>query len=118
MNYQRIGIVFIVSFCILYAIYYFFIIKKCKKDHKYVSQEVNLILIRHKINIKKIDVYQMVKVVSLVTVFILSIVIALVLEFSQNTVLSIFVATIISIMIAIICYELIGRYYKNKSIGK
>lgn len=118
MNYLKIGIVFVVSFVILYLIYYFFIIKKCKKNKNYVPVEVNLILLRYRIDIKKIDLYKMVKNVSFITVFILSMVITIVLEFSLNTVISMFMATLFSVLIALSCYEIIGRHYKIKSLEK
>ena len=118
MNYLRVGIVFVICFIILYLIYYFFIITKCKKNNKYVPAEVNLILMRYKIDIKKIDLYKMIKMVSFITVMILSIVITFILEISSNVVFSIFFATIISIFIALISYEFVGRYYKNKSLKK
>lgn len=117
MNYLRVGVVFVVSFIILYLIYYFFIIKKCKKNKNYVPVEVNLILYKFKIDFKKINLYNMIKVVSLVTVLVLSLVITIVLELSLNTVLSLFLATLISLLIVFCCYEIIGRYYKNKSLG-
>lgn len=118
MNYLKMGIVFIICFIILYLIYYFFIIRKCKNKQNYVPVEVNLILMRFKINVKKIDLYKMIKVVSFITVLILSIVITFVLEISSNAVLSLFLATIVSILIALICYEFVGRYYKRKSLEK
>lgn len=116
MNYFKTLIIFVVTFCILYAIYYFFIIRKCKKNKEFVPVEVNLILIRYHINTKKIDLYQMIKLVSLVTVTILSMVITIVLEFSLNTFLSIIIATIVSVIFAILCYDIIGKIYKNRSI--
>lgn len=118
MNYLKMGIVFVGSFIILYLIYYFFIIKKCKKNKKYVPVEVNLILLRYRIDIKKIDLYKMIKNVSFITVFILSMVITIVLEFSLNSVISMFIATIFSVLIALVSYEIIGRHYKIKSLEK
>ena len=116
MNYLKITIIFIASFIILSLIYYFFIIKKCKKNKKYVPIEVDLILVKHRIDYNKINLYQMIKVVSIVTIFIMSVVISLISELFSNTIMSLFIATIISIIIALLCYEMIGRYYKKKSL--
>jgi hypothetical protein len=118
VDYLKVGVVFLGSFIILYLIYYFFIIKKCKKNKKYVPVEVHLLLLRYRIDINKIDLYKMIKNVSFITVFILSMVITIVLEFSLNTVLSMFIATIFSVLIALSCYEIIGRHYKIKSLKK
>lgn len=115
MNWIKIGSVFIASFVILYSIYYFCIIKKCKKKKGYVPAEVNLILLRRNIDIKKIDLYQMIKVVSLVTVLILSLAITIVLEFSLNVVVAMFIATLLALILAYVFYDIIGKYYENKS---
>ena len=114
MNIIKLIIEFIVIFTIIFLIYYFFIIKKCQKDKKSVPAEVNLIILKHKIDVKKIDLYQMTKVVSIVTVTILSIVITIVNESFNNNIVALLVGTLISIMIALIAYHIIGNIYEDK----
>ena len=109
---------FVVSFVIVYLSYYFFIIKKCKKDKKVAPVEVNLILSLHDIDIKKINLYQMIKVVSVVTTFIIALIITLIAELFDNTVIVLVFATLLSIVIAFICYRIIGRHYEKISHKK
>lgn len=115
MDYLKILVEFIVIFIFLYLLYYFFIIKKCKNNNGYVPVEVNLILIIHKIDYKKINLYQMVKVVSIVTVIVISLVVTIVSNSFSNSILSILIGTVMSLLIAIVSYRIIGNYYERKS---
>ncbi len=109
---------FAITFIIIYIIYYFLVIRKCKKDKKMVSAEVSIIIVMHKIDIKKVDTYQMVKVVSLITTLILSTTITLISLFFNNTIISLIFGTLISLILAVIFYRMIGNYYKKKSMEK
>lgn len=115
MNYNVI-LRFIIIFIIVYAIYYFVIIKKCKKNKKIVPAEVNLILLNHKIDTKKINLYKMIKVVSVVTCLIISMTISIIMSLFNNTIIVILAGAVGSILIAIIIYNFIGNYYEKKSI--
>lgn len=118
MNITKVLIEFIITFLIIYLIYYFVVIKKCKKNKKVIPVEVSLIMSIYKIDIKKINLYQMIKVVSLVTTFIISIIITLISIFFDNTIIVLIFGTLISILVAIICYRIIGSYYEKKSNDK
>ena len=118
MEITKVLIEFIVIFIVIYLLYYLFIIKKCKKNKKMVSTETNLILSLYDIDIKKIDLYQMTKVVSLVTTFILSIIITLISVFFDNTIIILIFGTLISLVVAVICYRIIGKHYEKKSKNK
>ncbi len=109
---------FLATFLIIYTLYYFFIIRKCKKNRDYVPAEVNLILIKYRIDYKKIDIYSMVKVVSFVTTIILSFAITLVIKIYNNTIISLLFGTLLSLLLAIICYQIIGNHYAKQSKNK
>ena len=118
MDILKVLIEFIVTFILIYLVYYFSVIKKCKKDKTVVPAEVNLIIIIHKIDVKKIDVYQMVKVVSFVTTLILSVTLTLIsIFFNKRWILMVF-GTLISLVIAFIIYRIIGNHYKKISEKK
>ena len=118
MDVKKVLIEFIITFVIVYLIYFFLVIKKCRKDKKVVPTEVNLILSFYKIDIKKINVNQMVNVVSIVTTFIISIIITSISIFFDNTLILLIFGTLISVVVAIICYGIIGRYYERQSNKK
>ena len=118
MDITKVLIEFIATFAIIYIIYYLVVIRKCKKNNKIVPSEVNLILSFYKIDIKKIDLYQMIKVVSFVTTLIISIIITAIGIFFNSTIIILIFGALISILVAIICYRIIGRYYEKKSNEK
>ena len=118
MNYVRMLITFIIVFLVIGLIYYFFIIKRCKKNSNYVPVEVSLIVSLYQIDHKRIDLIKMVKIVSLITTLILSIIITLISSFFNNNLIVLLFGTALSVLVAIICYNYIGRYYKNKSINE
>ena len=115
MDIKKVLIEFVITFVIVYVLYYFLVIRKCRKNKKMVPNEVNLILSFYKIDIKKIDTYQMTKVVSIVTTLIISIIITIIGAFFDNTIVLLIFGTLISIVVAIIFYGMIGRYYEKKS---
>ena len=115
MDIVKVLIEFIATFLIIYLVYYLIIIRRCKKDKKMVPAEVNLILYFYDIDIKKIDIYQMVKVVSLVTTFVISVIITIISVFFDNTIILLIFGALMSILVAIIFYRVIGRYYERQS---
>ncbi len=115
MDILKLSIEFILTFIIIYLFYYFFTIKKCKKNKKYVPVEVNLIITIYKIDVKKIDLYKMIKIVCLITSFIISISVVLIMSLSKNNILSLIIGSILSLVLAIIIYSFIGKYYKKKN---
>ena len=115
MDIIDILIEFLIIYLIIYSLYYFFTIKKCKKNAKYVPAEVGIILIKHKINLSKAELYKMIKVVCSITSFILALSVILMSHLSNNIILSILIGVSLSVVLAIIIYGFIGRYYKRKS---
>lgn len=118
MDIKKVLIEFVITFIIIYVLYYFLVIKKCKKNKKMVPTEVLLILQFYEIDLKKIDVYNIVKVVSIVTTFIIATIITIISEFFDSTIILLIFGTLLSILVAIICYRIIGRYYEKKSKKK
>ena len=111
----KVLIEFVVTFTVVYLFYYFFIIRKCKKNKKVVPSEVGLILSVHKIDTNKINLYQMIKVVSLVTTFVISTIITIISVFFNNTIILLIFGTLISVLVAIILYRIIGNHYEKIS---
>ena len=118
MDIKKVLIEFVITFAIIYTIYYLLVIKKCKKNKKMVPAEVSLIIYYYEIDIKKINLFEMVKVVSVVTTFILSTIITIIGLFFESTIIILLFGTLISILVAIICYRIIGRYYEKQSNKK
>lgn len=114
----KVLIEFVLSFVIVYAFYYFLIIKKCQKNKKLAPAEVNIILSLYKIDIKKIDLLQMIKVVSFVTTFIISLIITIIGTYFDSAIINIIFGTAISVLLAINFYRIIGKHYEKISNKK
>ena len=115
MDILDIFIEFSIIFLVIYLLYYFFSIKKCKKNRRFIPVEVNLILAKYKIDIKKINLYQMIKVVCLVTSLILALSITIMNYLSKSIIISLLIGVCLSVVLAFIIYGFIGNYYKRKS---
>ena len=116
MDIWKVLLEFGIAFIIVYCFYYFFIIKRCKKNKKLAPSEVNIILALHQIDIKKIDLMQMIRVVSIVTSLVIAAIITIINVFFDNTIIVLVFGTIASILVAIICYRIIGNHYKKVSM--
>ena len=115
MDIVKVLIGFILTFLVIYALYYAIVIKKTKKNRKMVSTEVSLILYYYDIDVDNIDTYQMVKVVSVVTSLILTTIITVISMFFDSKIILLIFGTLISLVVAFICYNFIGKYYEKKS---
>lgn len=114
-----IFIEFILTFIVVYLIYYFVIIRKNKEfDPNRVPVEVNLIIMRHKIDMKKIDYGKMLRLISLVSSLDIALIVTMVFRFVDNVYLGIFVSLLIVIPISLIGYSAIGRYFEKNSLKK
>lgn len=114
-----IFIEFILTFVVVYLIYYFVIIRKNKVfDPNRVPVEVNLILMRHKIDMKKIDYRKMLCLISLVTSLDIALIVTLVFRVIDNVYLGILCSLLIVVPISLIGYSMIGRYFEKNSLKK
>lgn len=118
MDMVKVLIEFIVSFIIIYLFYYFFIIRKCKKDKNVIPSEVGIILSLYKIDVNKINLYQLIKIVSFTTTFIIALIVTFISLFFSSKIIIMIFGSLISVLIAIIIYRIIGRHYEKISNEK
>ena len=118
MNITKVLLELLITFIIVYLFYYIFIIRKCKKNKKVIPIEVSFILSIYDIDINRINLLEMIKVVSLATTIILSIIITIISEFFDNTIILLVFGAVISVLVAIIIYRMIGKHYEKESMKK
>ncbi len=118
MNILEKGIEFIAIFLVIYLLYYFATIKKCRKNNEYIPSEVSIITIKYKIDVQKINLYQMIKVTSLVTSLVLAFSIVVVHAIVQKLVLTLFMALLLALILLLIIYPFIGSYYKKQELKR
>ena len=106
---------FVLTFLVIYLVYYFVIIRK-KKDYdpNLVPVEVNYILMRHKIDIKKINYRKMLFLISLVTSFNMSLAITIIFRIIDNVYLGILCSLLVVMPISLFEYNLIGKHFEKK----
>lgn len=110
---------FSVTFIFVFLIYYFFMIKVNEKQNPdYVPVEVNLILLSHRIDIKKINYNKMLLCVSLLSSFNIALIITILFHFLENVFLVILLSLIIVVPVSLIGYNIIGKYFKKTSVEK
>lgn len=111
---------FVLTYIVVYLIYYFIIIRKNKQfDANHIPVEVNLILMKYKIDMNKISYPKMLYMISLLTSFNISLVITLVFYLiSKNVFINIFVSLIIVVPLSMVGYSWIGKYFSKKSLEK
>ena len=114
MNVVKIGIEFLVIFLLIMTFYYFFSIRKYKKNNNLIPIEVSFIIVKNKLDIKKINVYKLIKTISLLTSIILAVSATLMIHLSNNIIISMLVGVSLSIVLAIIVYGFVGKSYKKK----
>lgn len=115
MDVKKVLLEFVITFVLVYLTYYLLVIRKCRKNKGLVPTEITLILSFYEIDIEKIDLNKMIKVVSFVTTCILSIIITSIGIFFDSTIIVLVFGTAMSILVAIICYRIIGSYYEKQS---
>jgi len=118
MGVTRIIIELFITFVVIFAIYYFTIIKKSKNEKKYISVEVNLILMLYRIDAKKVNLFQMTKVVCLVNSIGLALAITFVSNLKEKIIVLLLLGTVVAVLLMLIIYSFIGKYYLKKSLIK
>lgn len=110
---------FTLTFLVVYLIYFLVVIRKNKKyDPNYVPVEVNLILMKHKIDIKKINYKKMLVWISLISSFNIALVVTVVFNCVNNIYLGILFSLLIVIPFSLIGYNTIGQYFEKNSSKK
>lgn len=114
-----IFIEFILTFIAIYLIYYFVIIRKNKIfDPNRVPVEVNLIVMRHKIDMKKVNYVKMLRLISLVSSLDIALIVTIVFRLIDNIYLGVFISLLIIVPLSLIGYNMIGRYFEKNSPKK
>lgn len=109
-------VLFLMTYLFVFFIYQIFIIGKAKrKNSKKRPMEVNYLINKYHIDIKRIDYKKLLLIISLVSSLDISILVTIILIFDSYFIKTI-VALLLVIPIIVISYHFIGRYYKKKGM--
>ena len=103
---------FILSFILIYLLYYIFSIRKATRDTK-KSVEAQFLIYSNKLDINKFSYYRFVRVVGLVTCFDIALV-ATIVGAVEELIWQILFGFVAVIPILVISFLLLGKYYTNK----
>ncbi len=105
---------FILIFVIVYISFYFVSVRKARKNSKRVPVEVQYLLIRYQIDLKKIRYKKFVNSVALIGSFDIALVGAIVL-LVKGILFQLLFGFILFVPVILISFHLLGKYYQKKS---
>ena len=105
---------FVIIFVFIYAFYYIFSVRKARKNGKKVPVEVQYLLLRYQIDLKKIRYKQFVNSVALVGSLDMALVGSIIL-FVKGIIFQLLFGVILFIPIILVSFHLLGKYYQEKS---
>ena len=107
-------ILFLLTFLVVYLIYLFLIILRKKKLDKYdQSTEMRYLAMRYQLNMKKLNMKKIAHILALTNAFIIATTVT-VMSLISDFILGILVAFVTLFPLILICYHIIGSYYKKK----
>lgn len=105
---------FIISFFIIYTIYYFLFIRKATRNGKH-SAEVDYLIKLYKIDITKFSYYKFVRVVGIISSIDIALV-ALMVMFINGFVFQLLFSILFLVPVVILSFMILGDYYKKKEL--
>lgn len=111
-------LLFLMTFLLVFLIYQIFIVKKAKrKNSKKRPMEVEYLISKYHIDMKKVNYKKLLLTISLISSFDISIIVTLVLFF-ENYFLKLLIALLLVVPVIMISYHFVGKYYKKKGMIK
>ena len=111
-------VVFVLTFLFIFLIYELFLVRKCKKDKKRKKPvEVQYLVNRYQLDLKKINYKRLLNLISIVSSLDISLVVTLMSIF-DGFLLQLGIGFLGTIMMIVISYSMIGMIYKKKGCCK
>lgn len=115
MNILNIIIEYLISYALVFLLYYFlFIRKKTKYNKNKIPVEYYFLVNVYKINSKDINYKKFIYLSGFVNTFIIVTTYIIVSKLISKWFLQLLFGVVIIVLLIIICYGIIGRYYKGK----
>ena len=106
---------FIIVFIILYIVnFLFFGLKNKKLNIKKLSPEITYLIKLYQIDIKKINYQKLIRTCVLINTIIMSTIYIIVTTLIKSFLFQLLIGFVLLILMIIICYGLLGRYYKKR----
>ncbi len=116
---MRVILQYFINFMILFLsilLIYIFLINGKRKSYESLKKtnEVTLFIDRYKLNMKKIKYKELITVIAIINSFIIAITATIIMDI-ESIMFSLLVGFVIIFSLTYISYELLGKYYTNKS---
>ena len=114
------AIVFILVYLIIFLLYRFILLKKKKnkkKKKEKIPMEINYLVGKYKIDIKKIDYNKLLTQIALIGSLDMTILV-IIFSIIDNSLIAILIIAVTVTPIIIISYGFLGKYYKKKGLIK
>lgn len=108
---------FILIFVVVYSCYYVMSVRKARKNGKHVPVEVQYLLIKYQISLKKIRYKRFVNSVALIGSFDIALVGSFIL-YIKGMVFQLLFGFILLVPIILISFRFLGNYYQKISRGR
>lgn len=111
-------IYFILTFLFVYMISYFFVVRKAgKKTQKKIPVEVEYLIKKYNIDLKKVDYRSFINTISITGSIIMALTVLIIFNI-ENILLQLLVAFVVMIPLILIGFKLVGEFYKKKGLMK
>lgn len=111
-------ILFVITFIFVFLLYQFFIVRRAKSKKKPKEPfEVTYLVLKYKLDLKKVNYNGLLRVISLVSSFDIALVVTIILLL-KSFILEVIVGFISTIVIILVSYHLVYLVYKKKGMIK
>ena len=111
-------LVFLLTFLFVFLIYEFFLVRKAKKDKRAKKPiEINYLVSKYKLNLKKVKYKRLLNIICIVSAFDISLVVTII-SIIDNFFLQLLVGFALIMLLILVSYDIVGRIYKQKGYCK
>lgn len=111
-------VLFVITFIFVFILYQFFIVRRAKSKKKTKEPfEVTYLVLKYKLDLKKVNYNGLLRVISLVSSFDIALVVTIILLL-KSFILEVIVGFISTIVIILVSYHLVYLVYKKKGMIK
>ncbi len=116
MEIIKLVLEYVIVFLIVFLLQYFLYARKNKKYNKNkIPVELFYLMTIYKVDPKKINYKRFVKLYCFTNTFIIATIYMIVMYLINSWILKVIIGVILLILLTIICYGIIGRYYKRRN---
>jgi hypothetical protein len=107
---------FLLTFIVVFLGYYFLVVRKTKEfDKNSCPMEVTYIMKKYKLNIKKLNYHQLLKLIAIINAIIVALT-CLIVALVDLLLLELLLGFFVLIPLIIISYDIVGKCYRKKGM--